>query len=196
MLGVVLSWIGALIICYGRRISRHALFPVLLVTLMIPLPLPVLDSAIALLQHSSANLSEALFRLTGVPVLRIGMVFSLPTLAIEVAKECSSIRSSIAMLLTFLIVGYVTMDSISHRVILLLAVIPVAIFKNGLRIVTLSLLAMYVDPSFLTGNLHNRGGVVFYLIGLAMLLPLVRALRKLERRAVPTESLAAAATAP
>ena len=40
-----------------------------------------------------------------------------------------------------------------------LAVLPVAIFKNWVRIVTLSTLAAYVDRSYLTGYLHRYGGI-------------------------------------
>jgi len=41
------------------------------------------------------------------------------------------------------------------------------------RIVTLTLLAMYVDPSFLFGTLHRDGGIVFFLLGLLLLLPVL-----------------------
>jgi hypothetical protein len=33
------------------------------------------------------------------------------------------------------------------------------VLKNGIRIATLTLLAMYVDPSFLAGRLHHEGGL-------------------------------------
>ena len=45
------------------------------------------------------------------------------------------------------------------------------VLKNGIRIATLTLLAMYVDPSFLTGRLHREGGVVFFRMSLLLLLP-------------------------
>jgi hypothetical protein len=45
------------------------------------------------------------------------------------------------------------------------------ILKNGIRIATLTLLAMYVDPSFLTGRVHREGGVVFFRMSLLLLLP-------------------------
>jgi len=56
-------------------------------------------------------------------------------------------------------------------VIFVLAGIVVMIVKNGIRIVTLTVLATYVDPGFLYGNLHREGGVVFFLIGLLLLAP-------------------------
>jgi exosortase/archaeosortase family protein len=57
------------------------------------------------------------------------------------------------------------------------------ILKNGIRIVTLSLLAVYVDPSFLFGKLHHDGGIVFFLLGLLLLLPVLLLLQRGESRA-------------
>jgi exosortase/archaeosortase family protein len=53
----------------------------------------------------------------------------------------------------------------------------VTFVKNGIRIVTLALLAIHVDPSFLFGRLHRQGGIVFFLIGLLLLLPIYLALQ-------------------
>jgi len=50
--------------------------------------------------------------------------------------------------------------------------------KNGLRIATLSTLAVYVNPAFLHGRLHEYGGVVFFSAGL---IPLALVLRLLQR---------------
>jgi hypothetical protein len=43
-----------------------------------------------------------------------------------------------------------------------------------------TLLAVYVDPSFLTGSLHHEGGIVFFLLGLVLLMPVLRLLRRTE----------------
>ena len=74
-------------------------------------------------------------------------------LKIEIAEQCSGIRSSIAMVITFLVVANVALRSNLNRAILVLLTVPVAIFKNAVRIVTLSMLAIYLDPGFLAGDL-------------------------------------------
>jgi len=60
----------------------------------------------------------------------------------------------------------------------------VMILKNAIRIVTLTLLASYVDPGFLYGNLHREGGVVFFLLGLALMAPVLWWLERGERKQV------------
>jgi exosortase/archaeosortase family protein len=58
--------------------------------------------------------------------------------------------------------------------------VPVLIIKNGVRIATLTLLAVRVDPSFLTGRLHHQGGFVFFGFAMLILLPLLWWLQKME----------------
>jgi len=133
-----------------------------------------------LLQSGSAELSDALFKLAGVPFFRTDFLFALPGVTIEIAKECSGIRSSLALLITSLLAGYVCLQSAWTRMILILVTFPLLIVKNGIRIVTLSTLAIYADPSFLTGKLHSQGGFVFFLLALAILAPVLWLLQRAE----------------
>jgi exosortase/archaeosortase family protein len=68
-----------------------------------------------------------------------------------------------------------------RQLIFVLAGLFVMILKNAIRIVTLTLLAIYVDPGFLFGRLHHEGGIVFFLIGLTFMAPLLWWLERSER---------------
>ena len=180
---VVVIWVGGFVLSYGRRTFRAGLFPVLFLFLMVPIPDFFLDRAIFWLQTGSAEVSYAMFRLLDVPVFRTGFIFSLPGLTIEVAKECSGIRSSLALLITSLLAGHLFLRSAWTKAVLTLATLPLLVVKNGIRIVTLSLLSIYVDPSFLTGSLHHQGGILFFLLALVLLAPVLRLLQRSERTA-------------
>jgi ribose/xylose/arabinose/galactoside ABC-type transport system permease subunit len=65
---------------------------------------------------------------------------------------------------------------------LTMSIIPLAILKNGLRIVVITLLGIYVDRGFLTGYLHRRGGIVFFLLSLALLAIVLGMLQRFESR--------------
>jgi len=119
----------------------------LFLLLMVPIPDFLLSRAIFWLRSGSAEVSYALFQLLGVPVLRSGFIFSLPGVTIEIAQECSGIRSSLALVIMGLLAGHLFLRSPWTKAALALAVLPLAIVKNGIRIVTLSLLSIYVDPS-------------------------------------------------
>ncbi len=141
----------------------------------------VLDRFILWLQWGSADVTSWIFHAAGTPVVRDGLIFTLPKVTIEIAKECSGIRSATALLITCLAAGYLLLQMAWTRAVLLLAAVPVLILKNGIRITTLTLLAIHVDPGFLDGRLHHQGGVVFFAAGLVMLLPVLWWLQRIER---------------
>jgi exosortase/archaeosortase family protein len=80
-----------------------------------------------------------------------------------------------------------------RKVLLVLAVLPITVFKNGVRIVGLSWLATYLDPAFLDGRLHNDGGVLFFLLALGLLAPVLWLLRRSQAPETRTVHQAAAA---
>ena len=176
--GLVLAWVGTFLLVFGRSASRAALFPLLFLVFTIPIPDAVLAAAVLVLKTGSAEAVGVLFDLTATPHYRTGFVFELPSVAIEIADECSGVRSSIALTLTSLLAGHMFLDAPWKRAVLVLAVLPITIFKNAIRIVSLSLLAVHVDPSFLVGQLHHDGGVVFFLLALGLLTPIIALLRR------------------
>lgn len=181
--GIVLIWLGAFGLFFGTRAFRSARFPLLFLLLSIPIPEPILSYIVRFLQKESANAAEIFFWLAGVPYLRQDLVFDLPGVSIQVAEECSGIRSSLALLITTVLAGYLFLRSSWRRLSLCALVVPLAIFKNGLRIATLSTLAIYVNPGFLQGNLHHRGGIVFFVIGgLLPMIVILILLQKFEHR--------------
>jgi len=180
ILAIILIWMAGFVLCYGLQSFRAALFPLFFLLLMIPIPTIALDKTVVALQEGSAIITYALFKLLGVPVLWQGFRFSLPGVEIEIAKECSGIRSSLALFITSILAGHVFLQSSWRRVSFSLFTVPVVIFKNAVRIVTISWLGIYVNPSFLHGKLHRYGGLPFSLISLAILVPLLFALQKAE----------------
>jgi exosortase len=177
---VVIIGLAGFVLCYGIHAFRTGLFPVLFLFLMVPIPDFLLNRAIFWLQTGSAEVSDVLFRLVGVPVLRIGFTFALPGLTIEVARECSGIRSSLSLLITSLLAGHLFLRSGWKKTVLTIATVPLLIVKNGIRIVALSLASIYVDPRFMTGNLHRDGGIVFFFLALLILAPVLWLLQRSE----------------
>ena len=116
------------------------------------------------------------------PFFRQGFGFELPGIGIEVAKECSSIHSFWALFITGLLVGHFLLRSLSAKVCLSLFTLPLAVFTNAVRIVTIWSLAVHVDIGFMYGDLHHKGGIVFSLISLSILLFSLSVLRKIESR--------------
>jgi exosortase/archaeosortase family protein len=89
------------------------------------------------------------------------------------------------LLILALVVAHFYLKNFWNKALFVICGLFIMILKNGIRIATLTLLAMYVNPSFLTGRLHRQGGIVFFLVGLLLLLPVLWLLQRTEsRRAV------------
>jgi exosortase len=178
---VVVVWIGGFLLCYGFIALRAGAFPLLFLLLMVPLPQVVLDRAIYALQEGSTEIAYLIFQTVGTPVLRHGFLLSVPGVTIEVAKECSSIRSSIALFITCLLTAHLYLRTGWKILLLVLLSFPLSLIKNGIRIATLTLLSIYVNPEFLTGRLHHEGGFVFFLLAMLILWPVFSWLKNSEK---------------
>lgn len=173
ILALVLAWVAGFVLLFGKIAARESYFPLLFLFLMVPLPSVLLDRVIHLLQVGSAWITGTFFDLLGVPALQEGLVFHLARVNIEVAKECSGIRSSMALLILALLVAHFRLKHLTNKVLLVASGLFMMVVKNGIRIATLTLLAVYVDPGFLEGRLHHEGGVVFFVLALLLLLPVL-----------------------
>jgi len=179
---VVLVWIAGFLFCYGFAALRAAAFPLLFLSLMVPLPDVILDHAVYALQSGSTEISYLIFQLVGTPVSRHGFLLSVPGVTIEVAKECSSIRSSIALFITCLLAAHLYLRTTWKKFVFVVLGLLLSVVKNGIRITTLTLLSVYVDPGFLYGRLHRQGGFVFFLIALLILLPVFLWMEKTDKQ--------------
>ena len=175
-------WIGGFVFFYGMKSFRTNLFPLLFLFFLVPIPTLIVETVILILQIGSTEISYAFFKLTSVPILREGFTFHLSGISVEVAKQCSGIRSTIALFITSIIAGHLFLHTGWKKLVLIIAIFPITILKNGLRIVTLTLLGNYVDVRILGSELHKSGGIPFFIVALVLLSPVLWALRKSEKR--------------
>ena len=180
---MVFLWLGCFLLFYGTIAFRTAIFPMLFLGFFIPIPSAVLNTTITILQRGSAEMAFVILKLSGMPVLReSAYVIRMPDLVIQVAPECSGIRSGISLLISGLLAGHLFLRSMWRRGLLVIAAVPVLIFKNALRIATLSFLAVHVDHRILTSQLHREGGIPFFVLGLLLLYPVLVILIKSENK--------------
>ena len=182
MIAVVAWMIGSFITIYGTNAFKRARFPLLFLVFAIPIPLFLLHPIIKTLQYASAEAANVIFKLSGVPYLRDGLIFEFTGISIKVAEVCSGIRSSLALFILSILTGHLFLKRISHKIILSLLVFPITVVKNALRIAAISLLANYVDMSFLNNHwVHSSGGIPFFVLALCFFIPCVWLLRRSER---------------
>jgi exosortase C (VPDSG-CTERM-specific) len=169
----------------GRKWMTAAAFPFAFLIFMIPLPDRAVDWLETASKLASAEAANWFFNLSGTPFLRDGTVFQLPGIAIEVAQECSGIRSSWVLFITGLLAAHVFLQSPWRRVALVAVVIPLGIIRNGFRIFVIGTLCVHFGPHMIHSVIHRRGGPLFFALSLVPLFLLLWWLRRRDPASVP-----------
>lgn len=166
----------------GFAWMRAAAFPVSFLIFMIPLP----DTAVFWLERgsqlASADVAAMMIDLTGTPLLREGTVFRLPGIVLEVARECSGIRSSWVLFITGVLASHLFLKDPWRRIVLVVFVIPLGIVRNGFRVLVIAMLCVHVGPHMIDSFIHHQGGPIFFVLSLAPLFALSWWLRRGDRR--------------
>ena len=176
-----LFFVAICCLALGTETLKRLSFAIAFLAFIVPLPGFLVNWAETFLQHTSAMTAQAFFALTGMPVFREGLVFQLPGIRLEVAPECSGIHSTLVLLLTSLVAGYLFLASRGRRLIIAVAVVPLGILRNAVRICTIGQLCVHVSPAMINSPIHRRGGPLFFAVSLIPLFLLLYYLRKSER---------------
>ncbi len=178
-----LSGIGlAVSVFLGAGILRFLAFPLGFLLFMVPVPEFLIQGFETLLQRASADVAEWIFVTTGLPSIRDGQFFRLPGLSIEVAQECSGVRSTLVLFIVAVLAARLFLRRAWKRILLVSVIIPLGIVRNAFRIYVLAALSVEVDPSIIKSPLHHQGGPVFFLLSLLPLGLLLWMLRRSERQ--------------
>jgi len=181
ILGFLLFFTSACCLFLGKEILRAIAFPISLLIFIIPLPEFFRHWTEMFLQHGSAAVAGGLFKLSGTPFFQDGLVFQLPGINLEVAPECSGIHSTLALLITSLVASHLFLRSPWKRATLCLAVIPLALLRNGFRVFVIGQLCVHVGPEMINSPIHHHGGPIFFILSLIPFFLLLIFLRKSER---------------
>ena len=109
-LGGLTLWTGGFLFLYGPHALKTAQFPVLFLLFMVPVPDFVMNTVVYGLQVGSCEVTDLLFKIAGLAYVRTGFVFHLPNISIEVARQCSGIRSTIGLVITGVLAGHLFLD--------------------------------------------------------------------------------------
>ena len=172
--------IAGVFLFLGSKWARSVMFPLFFLAFMVPLPEAAVDSLENASKEASAEVANWLFLVSGTPALRTGTVFQLPGITITVAKECSGIRSSLVLLITSILATNMFLRTTWRRALLVFAVIPLGLLRNGVRILTISLLCVHIGPQMINSVIHRRGGPFFFAASLIPLFLLLWWLRRGE----------------
>ena len=174
----------------GWDVTRALLFPLLYLFFCVPFG----DFLLPVLMEWTADFTVAALRLTGIPVFRQGMYFTIPSGNWSVVEACSGVRYLIASLMVGSLFAYLNFQSTKRRLLFIGVSILVPIVANWLRAYMIVMLGHLSDNRIATGVDHLLYGWVFF--GIVITLMFMIGARWSEpdapRSATPSQAAAAA----
>ena len=146
----------------GLAMARALAFPLFFMLLAVPFG----EVFVAPLIDFTADFTVAALHLTGIPVLRNGSNFEIPSGSWSVVEACSGVRYLISSFTLGCLYAYLSYRSLARRLVFILLSIIVPIVANGLRAYAIVMIGHMSDNRLATGVDHLIYGWLFF--GLVM----------------------------
>jgi exosortase A len=146
----------------GLRMSWAMAFPLVFLLLAVPFG----DVFIAPLIDFTADFTVWALQMTGIPVLREGTHFSIPSGNWSVVEACSGVRYLISSVTLGCLYAYLTYRSFTRRAVFIVFSIIVPIVANGLRAYMIVMIGHLSSMTMAVGFDHLIYGWLFF--GLVM----------------------------
>lgn len=167
--GLYIFFIASAVLILGLRPLIRDVFPFLYPAFLIPPPGWVLDSITFPLRHFVSWVSTDGLAALGYPIAREGIVIYIAQYQLLVEDACSGMNSLIGLTAVMLFYIYVIhRASLLYALTLALAILPIAVFTNIVRVVALILLTYYAGDEVAQGFMHVTTGVVLFAFALGL----------------------------
>jgi EpsI family protein len=156
---------GLVLFFSGWPMLKQLAYPFGVLLLMIPIPAIIYNQIVFPLQLLASQLATTCLQVFHlVPVVREGNILILPSTQLEVAEACSGIRSLMSMLTLGVFYGYFAERKNWIRILICLAIVPIAVFSNALRVIFAAVAAERWGESATEGLAHLTSGIVLFLV--------------------------------
>jgi exosortase len=166
----------------GADALRAMAAPLCFLVLAIPLPQLIVNASTLPLQLVASGIAETALNAAGVPVFRDGNVLELPSVTLQIVEACSGLRSAISLVSVGVFLAWLTGGAVTRRLLLVAAAVPIAVFMNGMRVMATGLASEHWGPEMTRGTWHTATGWLTFVLSLALLLALERALPRQSGR--------------
>jgi len=185
--GLVLAVAGAVLFLRGPDWLGTLIFPIGYLVFMIPVPPEWITPTINQLRLLVSRTAVDTLHLLNLPVAQAGNVILVPEGSLFVAEACSGITSMVTLIPVAVLLGYFTQTRFLPRLVLVLAVVPIAMLGNMVRVLFTVTAALQVGPERATaGAIHEAAGALVYLFGCLVLLLVDHWVRRVVPTRVPT----------
>jgi exosortase A len=155
LVGVLVAGWASLV---GWQVTRFLSFPLLFLFFAVPMG----EDLVPPMMEYTATFTVKAVELSGIPVYRDGMWFSLPSGNWSVVEACSGVRYLIASVTLGVVYAYITYHTLWKRLTFIAMSIIVPIIANGVRAYIIVMIGHLSSMEYATGVDHLIYGWIFF----------------------------------
>jgi exosortase len=172
---------GLTICLYGINVAKALSFPILFLLLLVPPPVGVLDSITLPMRHGTSVVAEEILKYFNYPIRREGLLLTIGYNDIFMGQPCSGFRSLITLFALVSVYIYISRGGLMKKLILTFLIIPITLFGNLVRVITLCLITFYFGEEMGQGFFHNFSGIVIFIIAILLIIGVESLLDKFSK---------------
>lgn len=174
---LVLTIAGVLLLAAGGRVFWKARWLLVFLLLMLPPPARVHEALLLPLQRVATAAAAFGLETLGYFVVRHGNVLLLEDrYTVAVAEACSGLRMMSAFVFVMAVLVAITERPVAHKLVLLLASVPLAVFVNVVRIAATAILVERTGDPGIEAQVHDAAGWLMMPVAVVLALALLRLL--------------------
>lgn len=171
----LLTLIGGIWFALGTRWVKTAVFPLLFLWLMAPLPGPVLNDLTLNAQHLSTVGAALILRLIALHPVQIGSLIYLENYVLNVDVPCSGFKLLLSLLTFSAAFAFLTDTTLGKRWGLFLLSLPLTILVNSVRIALIGVVGDAMGTSA-ANTFHDWSGILCLILCMVCLFGAAKAL--------------------
>lgn len=168
---------------FGLRVLKGLWFPLVYLAFVFPPPDTMVAAVTQPLKIAISEAAVDLLYALGYPIASSGVTIQIAQYELLVAAACAGMNSIISLTAIGLFYVYVRHNAnYRYALLMLLAIIPAAIFANFARVLILILVTYHFGDAAAQGFLHNFAGIAMFVLALLFIFMIDSLAAPLRRR--------------
>ena len=164
----ILFMLSSIVLLFGFGYLLLLWFPIAYTFFVIPIGF-MRETIGVPLRFFVTSVSVGIFDMLGFNVMKKGTSIYLDYFSFDIAAPCSGINSLVSLFALAVVFAYITEKSIIKRIVLSLSAIPIAVFVNILRVVSIGLVAKSLKKDIALSIYHDYSGYFLFIMSLGLL---------------------------
>lgn len=191
-LSLLTALFGVVLLVAGPRVLKTVWFPILFLIFALPLPGSVMFQLTFPLRWFASQVAAMILEVfTSAHAQAEGVVIVVDHAGeffkLNVERACSGMRLMMAFFALGTAIAFLDVRPLWHRLVMLFACLPIALFCNIIRVTTTSILHVFVGREYASGSAHTVLGLSMLLVAFGLFFGIRFILDNLYVEAPPEE---------